>query len=90
MNKKQLLQEVSKKLNLNYLEIVNVYDTIEQIILENLKNKQKISISGFGTFTTSYKEKKETINKFSQKPLIVQAKYEPKFKFSKVVKQKIN
>ncbi|MBU4690745.1 HU family DNA-binding protein [Mycoplasma zalophi] len=90
MNKKQLLQETSKRLNLNYQEVVNIYDAIEEIILEGLKKHEKISISGFGTFTTQFKDQKETINKFSQKPLTVQAKYEPKFKFSKVVKQKIN
>ncbi|QJG66982.1 HU family DNA-binding protein [Mycoplasma phocoenae] len=90
MNKKELIVTVAERLGYTNVETMRIYDTIESVIFEELKKGNKVSISGFGTFVIQSKPEKETINTFSKEKLIIPAKNEPKFKFSKNAKAKFN
>ncbi|MGX9340336.1 HU family DNA-binding protein [Mycoplasma sp. 1573] len=90
MNKKELISEIAQKLDKSISEVEQFYNALEDVIVEQLLQGEKVAISGFGTFSTVHKDEKVTINTFTKEQLIVPAKVEPKFKFSKVLKSKIN
>ncbi|MBN0919260.1 HU family DNA-binding protein [[Mycoplasma] gypis] len=90
MNKKELMTEIANRVEKTYGEVELVYDAMEQVILENLKKGEKIVISGFGTYSVQEKEERETTNSFTGQKMIVEAKKEPKFKFSRVAKANVN
>ncbi|AWX69169.1 HU family DNA-binding protein [[Mycoplasma] anseris] len=90
MNKKQLIAKASERTGHSQVLIETIYNELENIIVDELSNKGKVSISGFGTFSVIEKGEKERLNYFTKQAIIVPAKIEPKFKFSHVFKEQVN
>ncbi|AWX42849.1 nucleoid DNA-binding protein [Metamycoplasma cloacale] len=90
MNKKQLITKTSEVTGHSQVLIETIFNHMQAIIAEELAKEEKVSISGFGTFSAVKKEEKERENYFTKQKIVVAAKIEPKFKFSSVFKDELN
>ena len=53
MNKSQLISAVAEEIKLSKIEVKKVVDTLFKCIEKNLKDSDKVVISGFGVFTVN-------------------------------------
>jgi DNA-binding protein HU-beta len=63
MNKKNLAQTLQKRFtNLKKKESIEIIDYLFDTIIKELKNNQKINITGFGTFSTMTRHARNGVN----------------------------
>ena len=53
MNKSQLISAVAEEIKLPKIEVKKVVDTLFKCVEKNLKDSDKVVISGFGVFTVN-------------------------------------
>ncbi|ASI53975.1 HU family DNA-binding protein [Metamycoplasma hyosynoviae] len=90
MNKRELIVAASENTGHPQVLIEAIWNEIERLIIEELAQKNNVSISGFGTFTVVEKPEITRVNYFTKDTIIVPAKTEPKFRFSDVFKAQVN
>ena len=90
MNKYQLSQIIARKVALDKIDSKKILDILENSIKSSLSQKQKVSLSNFGTFYR-FRTKSRTIPnpKNPRQKIVTLGKNVPKFKPSKVLKNKI-
>ncbi len=95
MNKLQLTEQLAAKLSVTHSEAERFLNTTIQMIYEQLRNGEKVNISGFGQFSVSHRLPRLGVNPRnpSQKITIPELNT-PKFKageaFKEAVKLKIS
>ena len=70
--------------------IENIMEDIFEILLKSLKEKGKVKISNFGTFTLRHKKSRIGRNPKTKKEAIISERNVVLFKPSKFLKNKIN
>ncbi len=90
MNKNELIRDVANNAGITIKDATIAFDAVIDAITANLKNGEKIQISGFGTFDVKCKPARDGINpKTGEKIKIGETKI-PTFKFGKAYKDEIN
>jgi DNA-binding protein HU-beta len=89
MNKKQLIDKVSEKLNLPRTQVEVVLNEFIKSIIENLRKEKKVTISGFGTFSVTHRKEKMGINPKTGERIKIAATKTPKFTCGKPFKEAI-
>ena len=74
MNKADLVNSISEKTGLTKTKSNEVVDSIVSTITESLRNGEKVTLVGFGTFTTSKKEARKGRNPKTGETLEIPAK----------------
>ncbi|MBO7187094.1 MAG: HU family DNA-binding protein, partial [Clostridia bacterium] len=62
MNKSDLIRDVANRAGITLKDATDYFDAVIDAITENLKNGEKVQISGFGTFETKSKPAREGAN----------------------------
>lgn len=91
MNKAELIKKVAAKEEVAQAEVSKIINTLVEVITDELKEGNKITIAGFGTFEA--KESAERIGRNPRNPeeeIVIPAKKRATFKASKVLKDKLN
>lgn len=90
MKKNDLILKVSEKLNIKKKDATKIIDATFDTIIEALAEGEKVSVSGFGIFSTRHRA--ERIGKKPQtgEPVKVPAATVPSFKASKSLKEAVN
>lgn len=89
MNKKDLSEYISKKLNIKKYQTYYFIDILIETISENLMAKKKIVISNFGTFKIVTRRNKRVINPNNKESQIIPSRKIVKFIPSKKLKDSI-
>jgi DNA-binding protein HU-beta len=89
MNKDALVNAIAGKTELAKKDIELVIDTMTEAITAALKNGEKVTLTGFGTFRTSKREAREGINPQTKERITIAAMTVPKFTAGKVLKEAI-
>jgi len=90
MNKTELVAKIAEKADLTKAEAARALKSFEQTITEALKDGQKISIVGFGSFETSQRAARVGRNPQTGKEIQIPAATVPKFKAGKTLKDSVN
>lgn len=90
MNKKDLVETLSEKCNLEKNVVEQILNEMNSIIVDCLKKEDCVKISGFGTFSLSKRNAKLGKNPKTGESLQIPAKNVVKFKMSKEMKDEIN
>lgn len=89
MNKNELINEVSRKTGLSRRETeVGVQAMLDLISKEIAKNK-KVTLTGFGTFDVSERQARSGVNPRTGEPIKIAATKMPRFKPSRIMRDKI-
>ncbi|MFC1663382.1 HU family DNA-binding protein [Patescibacteria group bacterium] len=90
MNKAELIDKISAKLDLPKKQVEDVLDTMESTIIDELKSDNEVSLTGFGTFMSRRREARGGVNPQNPSERIqIPAVTVPKFKAGKTLKDSL-
>ncbi len=90
MNKKELISYIAERANINKTQAAAALDATLQGITETLVKKDKITLIGFGTFSTSERQERIGKNPQTGKTMTIPAKTVVKFKTGKALGDEVN
>ena len=90
LTKKEIINSIYMQLGYSKNLIENIMEDIFEILLKSLKEKGKVKISNFGTFTLRHKKSRIGRNPKTKKEAIISERNVVLFKPSKFLKNKIN
>ena len=90
MTKTELTKAIAAKANLTQAQAAAAYDAMIETIAETLKNDEKISLVGFGTFEVKDVPERDGINPATGEKIKIAASKKPSFKFGKSFKDMFN
>ncbi len=81
MNKKELIEKLAQKAkSCSKTEAARHLDSFISIVKDTLKGGKKVSVTGFGTFSTSRRKARTGVNPQTGKQIKIPAMTVPKFK----------
>jgi DNA-binding protein HU-beta len=90
MNKADLVNSISEKTGLTKSKTNEVVDAFVSSITESLKNGEKVTLVGFGTFATTKKEARKGRNPKTGETIEIQSKTVAKFKAGSELSKSVN
>ncbi|HAT73654.1 MAG: HU family DNA-binding protein [bacterium] len=89
MNKDALISAISEKTELSKKDIATVLETFEEVVTKALRNDEKVTLTGFGTFRVSKRAERAGINPQTKAKIQIPAMSIPKFTAGKALKEAI-
>lgn len=89
MTSKELIAELSKRLNWTQAQTSKMLEEAVGLINSNLVSSNSINIQGFGQFETKHKQERVSVNPVSKQRFLVPPKITPAFRPGQVVKDKL-
>lgn len=89
INKDALIDYISTKTELSKRDIEAVLDIITEKITEEIRNGNKVTLTGFGTFRVSKRAAREGINPQTKERITIPAMSLPKFTAGKSLKEAV-
>lgn len=89
MTNKELITELSKRLEWTQGQTSSILDQAVAIMNNNLANTNSINIQGFGSFETKKRQERVSVNPVSKQRFLVPPKITPAFRPGQVVKDKL-
>ncbi len=86
MNKSELIRAIANESGLTIKDATAAFEGFINVTTAALKQKEKVQISGFGTFELKVREAREGINPKTKEAIKVPASKAPAFKFGKAYK----
>lgn len=83
MNKAELVAAIAEAANITKVQAGIALDTFTESVSKTLKKKEKVTLVGFGTFSTSERKARTGINPLTKAKLKIKAKTVAKFKAGK-------
>ena len=90
MNKTELISAMSEKSELTKVDTEKSLKAFIDTGTEELKNKGKVQITGFGSFEVSHRNAREGRNPQTGETMMLKESYSPKFKAGKGLKDAVN
>ncbi|MCR5623931.1 MAG: HU family DNA-binding protein [Lachnospiraceae bacterium] len=90
MNKSELVAAIAEKTDLTKTQSEKALKAFMETVEEALKNDDKISLVGFGTFSVSTRKEREGRNPSSGEKITIPEQKVPKFKAGKALKDAVN
>lgn len=90
MNKAELVNAMATETNLSKKDVEAVLNSFVNTVSNELTNKGKVQLVGFGTFETRERAARTGINPQTGKELKIAASTIPAFKAGKALKNKVN
>ena len=90
MNKTELVAAIAEKTNLTKADSEKALKAFTEVVAEELKKGEKITLVGFGTFEVSERAAREGRNPKTGEKMPIAASKTPKFKAGKALKDQIN
>lgn len=90
MNKAQLIESVAIKAGVSKKETEDVLQAFEDLVIENLKGGQEVTLTGFGTFSARKRSSRRGVNPQNPSETItIPEVVVPKFKAGKTLKDSL-
>lgn len=90
MNKNELINAVAEKSQLKKADAKKAVDAVIKAITEAMKNNDKVSLIGFGTFYVSERAERNGINPSTKEAIKIAAKKIAKFKAGSELDNAVN
>jgi DNA-binding protein HU-beta len=87
MTKQEFIEKLAKKAKLSKKDARAVVDAALEIIIDRVKKKEKVTLTGFGTFEARQQKATQRINPQTGRKMTVPAKLVPKFRPGKQFKE---
>ena len=89
MNKQELIDSVAKNTKLSKKDTLAALNALTVAIVETVKKGEKVTITGFGTFSAIKRAARSGRNPQTGKVLKIAARKAPKFSVGKVFKEAV-
>jgi DNA-binding protein HU-beta len=89
VNKDALVDSIAAKTDISKKEVGMVIEAMTDIITEELRKENKVTITGFGTYRLSKRAAREGINPQTKERITIPAMNVPKFTAGKTLKDAV-
>src|ERR1700677_4851673 len=89
MNKSELIAKIAKDAGITKVQANNALDAFTKSVMTTLKKGERVTLTGFGTFTVSQRAARNGRNPQTGATIKIKARKVPKFKAGKDFKDKI-
>lgn len=86
MNKTELVKSIAEKANLKVYDTEKLVNSFIETVSDELSNKGKVTLVGFGTFTVAHRKEKTGVNPKTGEKITIKSKDVPIFKAGKALK----
>lgn len=90
MKKSELIGKIAEKANLKKEDAKNALQAVTESIAEALESNEKVSLIGFGTFSTKMRAERQGINPSNGKVITIPEKNVIKFKAGSDLETRVN
>ena len=90
MNKDQIIERVAEEVGISKSQATKAVKSMFDGIITSLRQGDKVSVSGFGTFDISSRKARTGRNPQTGEEIQIAASKEPKFKAGKAFKEALN
>ena len=90
MNKGEFLRAVAEETGFTIKDTTAFYDAYNKVVLDAMKNNEKVALVGFGTYEAKQKPARECTNPATGAKVKVAACKAPALKFGKSFKDALN
>lgn len=90
MNKSELVAAIAAESNLSKKDSEKALKAFIDVVTEELKKGEKVTLVGFGTFEVSERKERQGINPKTKEAITISASKSPKFKAGASLKNVIN
>ena len=90
MNKTEIINEISKKIELSKTDVEKVISCFFDTIKSSLKENESVKLIGFGTFSSNKRKAKAGRNPQTGETINIPSRFYPKFKPGREFKDYIN
>ena len=90
LNNKELIKALSEECSLSQNDCSLVVESLTKIITGALIQEDKVTLSGFGTFSTRFRQRRQGRNPQTGEAITIPAAKVPRFKPGKNLKDKVN
>ena len=90
MNKTELINAIAEKGGLSKVDSKKAVDTFMEVVTDALKNNDKVSLIGFGTFSVKENPARTGINPATKQKIEIPAKKVAKFKAGAELSSAVN
>ena len=90
MNKADLVASMAEKAELTKVDADKALKAFIDVVIEEMKNKGKVQITGFGSFEVAHRNAREGRNPHTGETMMLKESYSPKFKAGKGLKDAVN
>ena len=90
MNKAELVSAMAEQSGLSKKDSEKALNSFINIVTEELENKEKVQLVGFGTFETRERAARTGRNPQTKEEITIAASTVPAFKAGKALKDKVN
>jgi DNA-binding protein HU-beta len=87
MTKQEFIEKLAKKAKISKKDARAVVDAALELIIDRVKRKEKVTLTGFGTFEARQQKATQRINPQTGRKMTVPAKLVPKFRPGKQFKE---
>ncbi|MBT4856499.1 HU family DNA-binding protein [bacterium] len=87
MNKTELIDALSVETTFSKKDVTRVLESLTRIIERSLRKGEKVSLTGFGTFTTSVRPARKGINPATKERIDIPEIQIPRFKPGKNLRE---
>lgn len=89
MNKTELTKKLSQKTGLSQEDCKTVQEALLETIQESLVSKEKVTLTGFGTFDTKVSKARKGRNPATGEEMLIPAKRRVSFRVGKTLKDSV-
>ena len=89
VNKDALISAIATKTELSKKAVEGVIEAFEEMITEEIRKGNKVTLTGFGTFKVSQRAAREGINPQTKAKIQIPAMTVPKFTAGKALKEAV-
>ena len=90
MTKSEIVSKISNNLGLEKNEVLATIENLMTEIKDSLNNGENVYLRGFGSFIIKEREKRIAINPSTKETFILNKRFVPFFKVSKLLKEYVN
>lgn len=90
MNSSEFIKEFAEKANLTKKDAKEVVGAFYNVLVSHMRDEDGVTPFPGIKFTSTYMSERKGINPKTQEPISISAKYVPRVKFGKRVKEAIN
>lgn len=89
MNKAELIDAIAKEVDISKATAAHVIDAFIETVKKSLKNDEKVTLMGFGSWEVRERSARKGRNPQTGKPIEIEAKRVPKFNPGKELKEAV-
>ena len=89
MNKTELVKAIAGKAKLKLSDTEKLVNAFIETVSDELKEKGKVTLVGFGTFAVAHRKEKTGVNPKTGAKITIAAKHVPVFKPGKALKEMV-